>query len=361
VTAKAHATGLHLSAAQWRAYDAAYTAVEKSGHAQLDGKVKAQYAAEALQQRRAAIASAAASLQKARLGAANSMQKKAAAAQRAASTASIALFAVRMSLRQSHLAQQNIALQQRVYADFERHLQTYARKQYAAGGEKAFAHEAVMRTLTTKEAVTLEEARFARAVKAAKAASRTQARAAQSAQSKAFTAAIRTEVRAADAVINANAKAAGLKAARAIPAPRKARRPAQVHACTYAGPPLFGHPDGEDCTAAAIGNSLFFQLAHTGVYLDYGRLRELVPDGTTVAQGLDALMLALPQAGGYDGTWNPRELRPGMIVGFPTENGPHAALLLSDGRIASWGEVLPLAEVAAGDVDEAYEVFWRAR
>lgn len=360
VTHKSKSTGLHLSAAQWRAYDSAYRAVEKSGHAQLDAKVKGQYASEALQLRRAAIAQASTTLRQSRLTASAHMQKAAAAAQKQASTASIALFATKMSLRQSHLAHQNAALEQRVYADYERHLQSFARKQYAAKGEKAFAHTAVMRTLTQAQAQTIEEAKFAHAVKAAKKASRMAAKSSMRSQAKSFSAAIKTEVRSADAVINANAKAAGLKAARAIPAPRKARRPAQVQRCTYRGT-WFGTPGGEDCAAAAVGNSIIRQLpASTALRAAlYETLRELIPDGATVAQGLDAVMSTWPELGGYDGTWAPADLRPGMIVCFPTEEGDHAAVLLEGGMIASWGEVLPLEDVATGGVEEAYEVFWR--
>jgi hypothetical protein len=353
VKAKSSAKGLVLSAAQWRAYDAAYNAVEKSGHAQLNATLKAQYASEALAARRAALAAAAQSLRKYRLGAASSIQKKAAAAQAAASTASIAAYAVRQSLRQASLAHQNAALQARVYADFERHMTILGRKQFAAGGEKKYATDAVMRTLTTKAATTIEQARFAAAVKSAKAAYKST----NKAKSSAFKAAVSAEVKTADAVINANAKAAGLKAARAVPAPRKARRPGQVPAGTYGH--WFGDPGGEDCAAAAVANSLRFQAGRQLSRAQYRVLTEVIPVGSTVAEALDTVMNRWPELGGYDGTWHPRELVPGMIVCFPTEEGPHAALLLEDGKIASWGEVLPLEDVATGEVEEAYEPFWR--
>jgi hypothetical protein len=355
VKAKSKAKGLVLSAAQWRAYDAAYTAVEKSGHAQLNAKIKGQYASEALANRRAALAAAAQSLRKYRLGAASSIQKKAAAAQSAASTSSIAAYAVKQSLRQASLAHQNAALQNRVYADFEQHMTILGRKQFAAAGEKKYATDAVMRTLTTKAATTIEQARFARAVKTAKRAVKSTT--ARSAASKAFSASISAEVKAADAVINANAKAAALKAAYAIPAPRKARRPSQVPAGTYGH--WFGDPGGEDCAAAAVANSLRFQAERQLSREQYRVLTEVIPVGSTVAEALDTVMNRWPELGGYDGTWHPRELVPGMIVCFPTEEGPHAALLLEDGKIASWGEVLPLEDAATGEIEEAYEPFWR--
>lgn len=359
VKASSKARGLQFSAAQWKAYDGAYASAEKSGHAALTAQLTSQARLRALAQRRQAIAAGAQVLRNSRLTAAYSLQKKAAAAQGAASAAAIAANAVRQSYRQSRLAHQNLALEHRIEDDMIRHLQILGRLQFAAKGEKAYAHEAVMRTLTTPEATTIETARFAHAVKTAKKAAATVA---PKTKNQALSAQLASQNRAADAVINANAKAAGIAAARAIPAPRAAPKGRSVPRGTKAG--WFGNPDGEDCTAAAVLNAVLLSLRQQGASdlgVADGGFRKACGKHPTVPRALDTAMGRWPLIEGYQPTalWRV----PGTVIGFETELGAHTALVLSAGdavQVVSWGEVLNLEDAATGPVEEAYQVNWRA-
>jgi hypothetical protein len=382
--ATAKPRGLQLSAAQWRAYDSAYTAAYKSGEAALTAQYKASNAAAAAKRvaaataryqaaqiayRRQAIASAAQSLRKYRLGAATSMQKVAAASHQSASTAAIALFAVSQSLRQAHLAHQNAALVSRVYADFERHLQILGRKQYVAKGEKVFAHDAVMRTLTTAQALGIEQVRFSQAVSTAKAAT---AYVYKPAAYKAYTstpaqkAANQVVAKAAQTRIKATAKAAGLAAAEAVTpvkkAPRTAPRPAGLHPLGFMHG--FGNPDGDDCLPASVANYLLLDLGVRLTAREYAELVHKLSFDGEIEDALESLSLCPP--------WNdgapllakysrvPYNAARVLLVGYDSQKGRHAAVSAGNGNVVSWGEVLPLAETLAEDavVEEAWDLLW---
>jgi hypothetical protein len=337
-------TGLHLSAAQRKAYNAAFTASAKAGFQKL-----------ALAQRRQAIANAAQQLRQSRLSANASIQKKAAAAHQAARTAAIAAFAAQQTYRQGKLAHQNGALQARLFADYERHIQVAARLQFIYKGEKAYAHEAVMRTLTIPAATSIEEALFARAAKISKKAVSTVGQP-QSTSPAAVNARL-----AAQSII-ANAKAAALAAARATPAGRTAPRPL---ALPYGPLPewkaWFGTPDGYDCMAAAVANSC---LRETGCRIDDEDYEAFAAELGRDAQ----VAVALASAKWEHPFSRPVRLRdyehetgsllPGAVIGFQTENGPHAALYLGSGLVSSWGEVLPLRDVMLGEAEEAWNLTW---
>lgn len=422
---KARKKGLQLSAAQWKAYDKAYGAALKAGDAALAAADRAASKTLALARHRAVISAATLQLRKARLNAAYSLGKKSAAAHSAARTAAIAQAAVKQSFRQSILAHQNTALKARVYADFERHVRQTARLQYAYGGEKAFTHEAVMRTLDTSQAKSIIEARFANAVKTAHIANKS-----VSPHPKTH----HPETAARKAAINkifADARAAGLAAARAIPPPpprkhhrhlrkkkikthhhrhhhrrsktgrqksskaSRARSKANhlnavkarvalraVEKATRRAPcpvPLngsdwgFGDPDGEDCTAAAIANSLLLSLTHRLTVDQYADLAFTVEDmclddALHELRGEHLWGPGQPYLAHYL-PLDPEKTRrvsccqplPGAVTGFETANGSHAALALSSGWIASWGETLKLSAVLTPgtEIEEAYELLWR--
>lgn len=323
--------GLQLSAAQWKAYNLAYNASASAQFRQL------------------AIQSAAATLRQSRLTAAYKTGKAAAAAHAVARTAAIAAFAAKMSYQQSKLAHQNIALAQRVAADYQHHVRTAARLQYIYKGEKAYAHQAVLNTVTSAQALTFEQARFAQAAKAAKSALRSTLPAQPN---PARTAAV--------AKIQANAKAAALRAARATPAGRTAPRPDRLR--TPAAVHSFGNPEGRDCVAAAIANHLLFQRRYRLTRQRYADLAATLGDAPTLTDALTTLMRRPPWAVG------PRlvSVRPAgrstgrvLVLGFAAELGPHAACDTGHG-IASWGDVLPLADVMApgAQVEETWDLLW---
>jgi hypothetical protein len=331
-------TGLQLSGAQWKAYNAAYTASASAGY------------------RRLAIQSAAQSLRKSRLSAAASLQKKTAATHASAQTAAIALFAVKTSLRQAKLANQNAALVNRVTADFERHVQTAGRLQFAYQGEKVYTHTAVMRTLTTAQAVTAEEARFAQAAKSAKAAIASTTAPKQQTSAAAARAA---------AAVNAAAARAALAAAKATPAGRTAPRPLQrISAASYSGY-WFGDPDGYDCVAAAIANSLSYSHRYHLEPSAYENLVQILGDAPDIDCALKTVAACSPigqDAPSLINYGDAVSCLPGTVIGFRTERGDHAALYLGGGMIASWHEVLPLNRVLAGTegIEESYSLTWAA-
>lgn len=328
-------SGLQLSAAQWQAYNAAYTASASKAYQAL----------------------AAQNLRQARLSAVYSLRKKVAAKHAQARAAAIAAFAVQQSFRQSRLAHQNAALQQRVYADYMRHVQVAGRLQYAYKGESAYLHTAVMRTLTNAQAASVIAAGYATAAKAAKAAVNSTSSTRTAAQ------------KAASAQIRATAQAAGLAAAKATPAGRTAPRPVKLGPlCNPRSVGLFGDPKGYDCVAAAIASHLSFTTAYDLSDTEYEYLvlalgpapviedalrtvHELPPPWAENAPRLTRYAPAVPANGTR------------LVAGFATEKGPHAALLMSDLLIASWGEVLHLEEVMlpGTGIEEAWDLTWEVR
>lgn len=193
--AKAKPKGLVLSAAQWKAYNKAYTATARAAASSL------------------ALSRAANRFRKYRLGAAYATMKQAQISTGKAQAAAVAAFAARQSLRQGRLANQNAALNARIGKDAERHTTLAGRAQFAQSGVKAYAHRAVMRTVDDTQARTYEQAVFAAAARAAKNAKKSV---------KPRPASKRTK---AGAAINAQAAAAGLKAALAVKGTSKAAKP----------------------------------------------------------------------------------------------------------------------------------------
>lgn len=332
---KSSPTGLQLSSAQWKAYNSAYTASASAGF------------------RRLAIQTAATSLRQSRLSAAYSLGKKAAVSHAAARAAAIAAFATQQSYRQSKLAHQNAALQQRIFADFERHIQLAGRLQFIYKGEAAYLHTGVMRTLDMQQALSITEVRFNQAVKTAKAAARsTTTGGASSAQSSAGV-----------AQVQAAAKAAGLAAAKATPKGRTASRSAKFGPlCNPRAVGMFGDPDGYDCCAAAIASHLDFRTAYRLNDSEYEALVKLLGPAPSIGDALGKVTEA-----GWPGEYRltayaPEVPAPGtrLVAGFATENGPHAALLLSYLLVVSWGETLLLDVVMTPgtQVEESWNLRW---
>lgn len=332
---KSAPTGLQLSAAQWKVYSAAYSAAASAGFRQL------------------ALQNGARSLRQSRLKAAATTQAKARAAHQRARTAAIAAFAVSQTYRQSKLGHQNTALRNRIYADYQRHILTAGRLQYVYKGEKAYAHTAVMRTLTSAQALTAEQALINKAAKTAKTATAPRAPA--------------TSPRSPQvAAIQANAKAAALAAARATPKGRTAPRPAKLGSlCNSRHRRWFGDPQGYDCVAAAIASSLLHDTGHALSAQAYESLEDALGGEPTIAHALNRVRedgpLFLPPwtLRGYECDI-PALAAAGNVIGFQTTRGPHAALFLGAGLIASWGEVLQLAQVITPGtgIEESWDLDW---
>lgn len=331
--------GLQLSAAQWQAYSAAYSAAASAGF------------------RRLAIQNGAAQLRQNRLKAAATLQKITAVSHQKARTAAIAAFAVSQTYRQSLLAHQNVALQQRIFADYERHILLAGRLQFVYKGEKVYAHTAVMRTLTSAQALTAEQALFNNAAKTAKTAIRSATpRGKTSPRNSAQVAAIQ-----------ANAKTAALAAARATPKGRTAPRPAKLGPlCNPRSVGLFGNPKGYDCVAAAIATHLSFTTGYDLSDTEYEYLVLTLGPAPAIEDALRTVhelpppwAEEAPRLVHYEPVVPAHGTR--LVAGFATEKGPHAALLMSDLLIASWGELLPLEAVMlpGTGIEEAWNLVWK--
>lgn len=152
---KAKAVGLVYSSAQWKAYNKAYSASSSAAYQQL------------------ALSRATNRFRKYRLQAANATLAKAAVATHNAQAAAIAAYATKQSWRQAKLANQNSALNARIEQDMFKHAQIAGVMQFIQGGQKAYAHRAVMRTVDTTQARSYEKAVFAAAARTAKRAKKT--------------------------------------------------------------------------------------------------------------------------------------------------------------------------------------------
>jgi hypothetical protein len=392
--AKAKPKGLQLNAAQWKAYNKAYSAAYTAARKKL------------------AISGAAQGLRKYRLGAAYATIKKANIATHNAQAAAVAAYATRMSWNQSRLAHQNSALQARIEQDMYTHAQIAGKLQYIQGGEKAYAHTAVMRTLDTKQAMSIETKIYNRAYKAAKKASKS----------------LKKKVTVNGKIAEAAAAAAGLAAAKEVPgggvtgtsagsvtakghakatakattkatlaskiAPAKASASATA-ASTPAGQkvapvkakargcvPLrheleqarklqeieqpkrnwLGDENTPNCIIIAVANSL---LLSKGILVTEDMLAELTEacgDEPSIEQVLWKVYLTgwpdngLVRLKDYQPVPEVEDWElPGLVIGFKTEYGDHCSLSLDEGVVVSWGSTV----TRTTPVEEAWELLWQ--
>jgi hypothetical protein len=357
--AKASPKGLQLSTAQWKAYNTAFSAAASAAR------------------NRIALQSAASGFRKYRLAAAYATVKQYQAARRTAQAAAIAAYAARQSWRQSVAAHQNSALRNRIELDMYNHANLSGRLQYAQAGEKAYAHQAVMRTVDNKQALSYEARQF-------KAISRTAKKAKKSvspgtALSKAQSATI----------ARAGAQA-GLKAARSAksaPAAKTAKTPRQATvkapAATAAGKsakapvkaavtakgrtarsPWAGDETTPNCIVTAVANHLIYSRGVIASTRAIEELEEACGPEPPIEEVLwQAWVTGWPRDRSVRlHTYRPVEWTPaheitggGLIIGYETEHGPHAALSLASGDVVSWGGKMKRKAL----VEEAWFLQWQ--
>jgi hypothetical protein len=124
----------------------------------------------------------------------------------------------------------------------------------------------------------------------------------------------------------------------------------------------FGDPEGYDCVAAAIATHLDFRTAYRMTPQEYGTLTARLGDGPALEDALN-VVAGDGLSGSYRlSSFGLTEPRAGtrLVAGFATANGPHAALLLSDLLVFSWGEVLRLQDVMLPGtaIEEAWDLTW---
>lgn len=396
--ARGRPRGLQLSAAQAKAYNKAFSATaRKLGQA---AKVRAF----------------ATGLRKYRLQAANNTVKAYGRARATAQAAAVASHASSQSLMQSKAGHQNLALQARIGAAAFRHATLLGRAQFAQAGVKAYAHSAVMRTVTQKQAVNIETKFLSKVLKNARKAAKTGRRPTGTPLSKAITAAAKAAGNAAAAkakggaapsgrgrgrpkgtaragtaktkVVAANAKASAKAAAASKKAPAKvaktrtapnfaAQAAAYAHMSGYAGmstkPPKVvttsrqewvGDEITPNCIVTAVANSI---LRVKSVIVSEKELKELTemagPEPTIEEVLWQVYLTGWPGHSAHltnyreVGEW--REEEEGLVIGFEvnTDDGwkDHCSLSLADNRVISWGEEQDRESL----VEEAWELTWQ--
>lgn len=351
---KAGPKGLQLTTAQQAAYNKAYKATATAKRTQL------------------ALASSARGLRKGRLQAAHAIAKKAGAARAAAQTAAIAAAATHRTFVQSKLAHQNAALQSRIEANMAHHATLSGRLQYVQAGEKAYAHSAILATLTTAQATSVMAKVFKTAVKA----------------SKSTLPAAKFKPGPNSAAVSSAANAAGAAAAKAVPASVVVKAPAKartapnygnMYGAMYAAqtrhktpPPgparIVWHGDEvtPNCVITAIANHL---LHIKNVKIDDSFLTALFesckPEPTIEEVLWQAWLAGWPGKGVRLKTYKPVATASAAsvcrLIGFEVlcDDGvtrDHAALSLGDNKVVSWGKVLE-QDVA---VEEAWDLEWES-
>jgi hypothetical protein len=348
VKAKAKPRGLQLTTAQQAAYNKAYTATATRLRNQL------------------ALASAAKNLRKGRLQAAASLARKYAVARGTAQKAAIAASAARMSYRQSRLAHQNSALQARIEQDMAHHTTLAGRAQYVQAGEKAYLHHAVMATLTTAQATAYEARIFRQVAKTARKASKSTLKYKPGPHS---------------AAIAAAASAAGTKAAKTVKTAKTVKAAKAVKTRTapllYPIPGIPAPPRSEqnrrdwvgdeftpNCVITAVANHLLYSKSVTVSEHELHMLYSACSAEPTIEEVLwAAWSMGWPcnvHARLRDYTrveWKPaHEIVGGLVIGFATVNGDHAALALVNSQVVSWGSVIK----RPAPVEEAWELKWES-
>lgn len=391
---KAKPKGLQLSAAQWKAYNKAYSSAATQG----------------------ALKAGAARFRKYRLQAAVATNASYNKIYKAAQVAAIAAYATHRSFVQSGQAHQNAALQARIGADSYKHANILGRLQYAQAGEKKYAARAVARTVDTAQSMSYEEKVFAAAAKARKNAARSVSAAKKGkkpgAASKAIAAAAnKAGLKAAAGVTGAantktasqkassSAKATASKTAKATAhatAAKSAKATAATSAQSAKAPtktakgrtaaagegflkresftPWLGKPETPNCVAVAIANHLLY---YTGIRMDDVFLSLFTeacyqpgPCIPSIRDCLETLKAMAKPSGGLGITekkwlyelcdFEPVPARyshsTGLVIGYESAYGPHAAISLQDGAVVSWGQEIP--NDAA--IEEAWMLDWAA-
>jgi hypothetical protein len=235
------------------------------------------------------------------------------------------------------------------------HASLAGRLQYIQGGERAYAHAAIMRTVDESQANAYERQVFNAISKTARKAVRSTVNTGQSALSKAQSAAIAKA-----------GNAAGLKAAAKV---RTASRPA----VTEKKPSRWTGSDEEPrCVPFAIAN----HLLHAQCFRPDRRLSAADIDELAGMAGPEPVIEEALWRAWLSG-WPCREGRevhladyrrvPGhrltaalillpLVIGYETPWGDHAALSLPGGNVVSWGVMGKLE----ARVEEAWELTWES-
>lgn len=359
-TAKA-TKGLNYTAAQWKAY----TKAANSAYA------------NALNQ------ASAARYRKGRLTSAYTQLKARQAANMKAKTASIAAYAAKQSYRQSIYGAQNQALQARVYADYYQKNTLLGRAQFAQSGTRKWSQKGVLRTVTSKQAMTHVLQNAAK-------------RAAAKATTKKTTGTIpkaKTKPTAATKRYAAIAAAAGKAAAAKLPGPSKATTTKKTSATskatkstakkgvTAANAQTAKAPTAKKTTAvkakasapheqtgkwtaqpynccipAALSNTLLLQAGFAMIDFDMNRMQRYAGGEHATTESVLSVASYMADWSGWHCSFSKAdEPSKGDIVVYGSRYGDHAAMYLGNGQVATWGS----EESIDGPVYECWRVTWK--
>lgn len=299
----------NFSAVQWKAYQAAARKAVRASQAQ------------ALRQRR--------------LQAAGKATTKARAAATAARNARIKVHAVHQTYLQTVSGGQSKTLRVQAARRLFQVQSVATQKAFSARGQAIHAHTTRLQTVTSSQASS-QQARFSASARKALAHKKPGTRKAAGRPSTGRSAAA--------------GKVAGLAAARSTPAGPKVKSKPRKAALTRVRDPHFGNDwlvagndqGAENCTAVAVANH---RLAWTGYRMTGEEIAAL---------GTGSIRDVLKRA---PGVTEMRPMRPvtGALIGYESEYGPHAGVLLARQRVVSWGESVPLEAY----IEEAWFVRWR--
>lgn len=117
-----------------------------------------------------------------------------------------------------------------------------------------------------------------------------------------------------------------------------------------------GNDEGkENCILVAIANHCLYHTGHRvpDRLLDYLSMYNAM----TIERALNRIDYSeawTPATLSEYGMVKPEDAKPGMIIGFEAENGPHCGVLMPDNMVVSYGEVVPLL----AEIEEAWEAEW---
>jgi hypothetical protein len=347
------------------------TKVRKSATAALSpAQFKAyQTAAQKAQQQQQAQA-----LRQRRLASVARVNKKLAVARKAASRSAVAAFAAQQTFRQAVSGHQSAMLRKRSAANLFRLQQRATQARFIFRGESIHAHTTRMQTVTSAQAASTYQKYRQSAIKRnnqklksknLKPRKKTTAKKTGGYSAAAKSAGMRAarQVRPTQATKAKNAKTNANKAAQSKK--KSAAKPKQVKAAVYSAGVnrewvTAGNTQGiENCAAVALANHM---LAWTGYRLTDDQVMDLhFAGGDTLAGVIKAagwdnvtVGMAVP-LDGLDGFPVGSLVSYDSLVNYDTPRVPHAAVLLDDGNVATWGEVMKLTE----PIEEGWFVQWR--
>jgi hypothetical protein len=318
--------------------------------------------------------------------------------------AAIAAYASRMSWLQSKEAHQNSALQSRIEEDMYNHQNMLGRLQFARAGEKKWEKRAIARTVDTAQAKAHEENVIAAAARVRTAAAKSVSAGKHNKYAGKAKTAVNAQAAAAGlkaasapslvagaakqrAATRAKARAKAQKTAKASVAKTKAGRAASKKATVVKGKgrtasagagfvkyetynKWIGDPDTPVCVPVAIANHLLYTAgvrmndAYLGRFIFQCGYNPSIKRALAVLKSMTANgPSSWPSTRSDEYQYALVDYEPvparyasgtGLVIGYKTVHGRHAALSLGNGTVVSWGQEIS----SDAEIEEAWMLDW---